>query len=218
MGKPIPNVAAPEVVAHLSEAVQRHPALRFVEHTVTEAFALLHDTMRAGGIIYTCGNGGSAADSEHFAAELLKGFEHPRPLTPQESEPLPSDLARSLQRGIRAVPLTGFIGARTAVSNDNGGELEFAQIAHTLMTPSDTLFAISTSGNSRNIVLAAHTAIARGGRVVALCGQGGGELAELADVSICVPATRTLEVQELHLPVYHTLALMLETSLVMSEA
>ncbi|MFU8828353.1 MAG: SIS domain-containing protein, partial [Phycisphaerales bacterium] len=177
---------------------------------VLSAFELLRDHLTAGGTIYLCGNGGSAADAEHWAGELVKGFESRRPLTPDEHSNLPTDLASRLQRGIRAVPLTGFMSLRTAVANDIAGEMEFAQLAWTFCTQRDVLVGISTSGNSRNVILAMQAARARGAKTLALVGSGGGTMADLADLAVRVPATRTLHVQEQHLPVYHCLSLMLE--------
>jgi D-sedoheptulose 7-phosphate isomerase len=200
--------AAP--LLHLDDLESRHPALGAIRAQILSAFELLRDQLTAGGTIYLCGNGGSAADAEHWAGELVKGFESRRPLTPDEQSGLAPDLATRLQRGIRAVPLTGFMSLRTAVANDIAGEMEFAQLAWTFCTPHDVLVGISTSGNSKNVVLAMQAAMARGAKTLALVGSGGGTMADLADHAVRVPATRTLHVQEQHLPVYHCLSLMLE--------
>lgn len=195
---------------HLDDLASRHPALGPIRNQVTAAFETLRACIAGGGTIYLCGNGGSAADAEHWAGELVKGFESRRPLTALEREGLSRDLAERLQRGIRAVPLTGFVSLRTAVANDIAGEMEFAQLAWTFCTPGDVLVGISTSGNSRNVLLAMDAAKAKGATTLALVGAGGGRMGERAAASIRVPATRTLHVQEQHLPVYHCLSLMLE--------
>jgi D-sedoheptulose 7-phosphate isomerase len=201
---------APNVARHLDDLVERHPALDAVRDEVVAAFDQLARCVESCGTIYLCGNGGSAADAEHWAGELVKGFESVRPLTPEERAGLQPELADRLQRGIRAVPLTGFVSLRTAVANDIAGEMEFAQLAWALCGPGDVLVGISTSGNSRNVVLAMQAAAAKGAQTLALVGAAGGIMGEIADRSIRVPATRTLHVQEQHLPVYHCLSLMLE--------
>ena len=198
----------------IEDAISRHPRLRGLESSSEAAFGILDRAASGGGTIFTCGNGGSAADAEHFVAELMKGFEQPRPIPNKDREALSTALADRLQVGIKAVPLTGFTALRTAIANDTDPALEFAQIVYTLAGPSDALLAISTSGNSTNIALAAEAASSRGASVVALTGASGGRLADLADIAVKAPATRTLEVQEFHLPIYHTLALMLESSAV----
>ncbi len=198
------------VSRHLDDLGTRHPALAAIRDSVERAFEALRACVGSGGTIYLCGNGGSAADAEHWAGELVKGFESKRPLTDEERAGLSPDLADRLQRGIRAVPLTGFVSLRTAVANDVAGEMEFAQLAWAFCKPGDVLIGISTSGNSRNVVLAMQAASARGAKTMALVGHGGGRMAELADCAVRVPATRTLHVQEQHLPVYHCLSLMLE--------
>lgn len=198
------------VSRHLDDLGTRHQALAAIRDSVERAFEALRACVESGGTIYLCGNGGSAADAEHWAGELVKGFESKRPLTDEERAGLSPDLADRLQRGIRAVPLTGFVSLRTAVANDVAGEMEFAQLAWAFCKPGDVLIGISTSGNSRNLVLAMQAASARGAKTMALVGHGGGRMAELADCAVRVPATRTLHVQEQHLPVYHCLSLMLE--------
>lgn len=194
----------------LAELLARRPELRPCESDIRSVFAVLSDSVRDGGTLFLCGNGGSAADAEHWAGELLKGFESRRPLGAAERAGLPGWVADGLQGSIAAVPLTGFVSARTAVANDVDARLEFAQVLHGLARAGDVLIGISTSGRAANVLAACAVARARGVRVVGLTGAGGGELAPLCDAVVRVPATRTLEVQELHLPVYHCLSLMLE--------
>jgi len=209
---------APAVRRHLDDLIDRRPLLASMADHLVCAFAVLDRCVRADRTIYLCGNGGSAADSEHIAAELVKGFESKRPLGPEqrtalEAAGLAPELIAKMQSPIAAVPLTGFTALRTAVANDTDPTLEFAQLAYALVREGDVLVAISTSGASANVIHAARAALARGGRVVAMTGERDSELSGLAEVTLRSPTTRTLEVQEYHLPMYHTLALMLETSL-----
>ena len=187
---------------------------------IDAAFALLRDAVTAGGKILTCGNGGSAADAEHIVGELMKGFHLKRPLDPAEVAALVTAcpesgarLAAGLQRTIPAVSLVSQTALITAIANDNDADLIFAQQVLGLGRPGDVLIAVSTSGNSRNVVAAAQVARAFGVKVVALTGAGGGALAPLADVAIRVPATKVPTIQELHLPVYHELCARLEEAL-----
>lgn len=171
--------------------------------------------------MYICGNGGSAADSDHIAGELLKAFLLSRPLSRQHRDALhrvtesPADcsyLADRLQEGLRAVSLTGHPACSTAVANDLAADLAFAQQLLALARSGDVLLAISTSGMARNVSFAAHVARAIGVSVIGLTGRSGGNLTALSDVAIRVPADRTHEIQELHVPVYHALCAMLESA------
>ncbi|MFD2234492.1 D-sedoheptulose-7-phosphate isomerase [Phaeospirillum tilakii] len=184
---------------------------------IDAAFVLLRDAVAAGGKILTCGNGGSAADAEHIVGELMKGFHLKRPLTAEEVAALaavsPQEgprIAAGLQRPIAAISLVSQTALITAIANDNDADLIFAQQVLGLGRPGDVLVALSTSGNSRNVIAAAQVARAFGLKVVALTGAGGGALAPLADVAIRVPATQVPAIQELHLPVYHELCARLE--------
>lgn len=202
---------------HLTELTRRFPVLAECAPVLAKAVGLVGASLDAGGTLYICGNGGSAADSEHIAGELLKGFLHRRPLPAADAAALRSlsgadgdYLAAKLQRGLRAVALTGHPALATAVANDNGGDLVFAQQLWALGRRGDVLLAITTSGNSRNVLLAAQAARALGVKVVGLTGRGGGKLAALADLMLCVPESETFKIQELHLPLYHALCAMLE--------
>ena len=201
----------------VQELIQRFPALAATAPALVSAVTLIGTALDSGGTLYLCGNGGSAADCEHIAGELLKGFLHRRPLPVSAAAGLKRDfgadgeyLAARLQCGLRAVSLTGHPGLATAVANDNGGDLVFAQQLQALGRRGDVLLAITTSGNSRNVLLAAMTAKSLGMRVIGLTGQDGGRLAALADLMLCVPERETFKIQELHLPLYHALCAMLE--------
>ncbi len=181
------------------------------------ALDVLADAVAKGGKILVCGNGGSAADAEHMVGELMKGFYLSRPLSVEQVAGLeraaPGEgeiLARGLQQGIPAVSLVSPVGLITAIANDTDPCMIFAQQVVGLGRPGDVLVALSTSGNSRNVVAAAKVARAFGLTVLALTGRGGGALAPLAHVAIQVPADSVAAIQELHLPVYHWLCAELE--------
>jgi D-sedoheptulose 7-phosphate isomerase len=194
----------------LSKLIDRNPALAVCHDDLHRAYDLLANTFRSDNKFLLCGNGGSAADSDHWSGELLKGFADPRPLPSHMRKDLTEEMACRLQWAFPVIPLTGFVAFSTAFSNDVSPEYVFAQLVLALGRADDVLGAISTSGNSRNVCLAAQLARARGLHVLALTGTHGGTLKEFADVCVCVPANHTAHVQELHLAIYHSLSLMLE--------
>ena len=206
----------------LETLLQNHPALTACRDTIESARYLLTDTYRAGGKLLLCGNGGSAADCDHIAGELLKGFLSHRPLSEEDclalAESLPDGeadpdlylLAGQLQGGLPAISLPAQTAALTAVCNDTDPALIFAQLTWALGQAGDTLVCLSTSGNSRNVVLAAKAAKTKGLRVLALTGENDSKLSELSDVTVQVPAHDTYRVQEYHLPVYHYLCAAVE--------
>lgn len=196
--------------SHLGNLVERHPALEQCQSAIQQAFDLLATMFRKEGKLLLCGNGGSAADSEHWAGEMLKGFAHPRPLSASMRQGLPPETSARLQWAFPVIPLTGFPALASAFSNDVDPEYVFAQLVLALGRSGDVLGALSTSGNSANVCRAAEVARARGLPVLALTGASGGRLKKLSDVCVCVPADRTPHIQEFHLPIYHCLSLMLE--------
>jgi D-sedoheptulose 7-phosphate isomerase len=143
----------------------------------------------------------------------MKGFESRRPFSAAEQAALPPEFAAKLQQAVPCIPLTGFPALRTAVAHDIDPVLEFSQLVIALGRPGSVFVGLSTSGNAANVCAAAQVARARGLTVLSLTGAGGGRLATLSDLALRVPATRTLEIQELHLPVYHTLCLLIEDAL-----
>jgi D-sedoheptulose 7-phosphate isomerase len=178
---------------------------------------LLEKGIREGKKILLCGNGGSAADADHITGELVKSFCRQRPVEASLAEKLRAldqekggVLARSLQSGIPAINLTGNIALSTAFGNDVDPYQVFAQQTLVYGTEGDILWGISTSGNAKNVYYAALVAKAKGMRVLGMTGKDGGALKERCDVCVRVPKTKTYEVQELHLPVYHALCLYLE--------
>jgi len=197
----------PPPLVHLLE---RTPALAPCAGAILEAFEAMRTCLAAGGKLLLCGNGGSGSDAEHWAGELLKGFLSRRPLRGEQREKLGEALAPHLQGGLAAIPLTGFLALRTAWLNDCEPDYLYAQLVSVLGQPGDLLVGISTSGNARNVCHALDAAARLGLDRVALTGQGGGQAATLARIAIRVPAQEVHHIQELHLPVYHTLCLLLE--------
>jgi phosphoheptose isomerase len=163
---------------------------------VAEAARLLAGSLRAGGKVLLCGNGGSAADAQHLAAELVGTLTLDR-----------------IRPSIPAIALTTDTSVLTAVANDFGVERMFARQVESLGAPGDALVAISTSGTSSNVLAAVEEARARGLSVVALTGAAGGKLAPMADVAIRVPSDVTAHVQTAHLAIEHALALLIERQL-----
>lgn len=202
---------------HLESLAARHPTLHPCLPQIEEAWRLLAACFLSGHKLLLCGNGGSAADADHWAGELLKGFAHPRPLPPALAHGLSAETAARLQWALPAIPLTGFPALATAYANDVDPEFVFAQLVLGLGHAGDVLVALSTSGNSANVCRAAEVAQARGLKVFALTGRDGGRLKSLADLWLGVPATSTPHVQELHLPIYHGLCLLLEEQFAAAE-
>ena len=201
----------------LAALLKRYPALQGCERELEAAFDLLVGAYQNGNKLLICGNGGSAADSEHMVAELMKGFLKRRPISPAHATQLEQTggaagkaIAQRLQGTLAAISLPSQISLITAVANDLDYDMIFAQQVYGLGRAGDVLLAISTSGKSKNILNAVLVAKAFGLKSIALTGRAGGDLAPLADVAIKVPADHVAEIQELHLPVYHWLSTELE--------
>jgi D-sedoheptulose 7-phosphate isomerase len=200
--------------SRLDNLIERYSALEACRSDIQHAVDLLAATFLKDKKLLLCGNGGSAADAEHWAGEMLKGFAHARPLSTSMRQGLASEMAARLQWAFPVIPLTGFPALATAFGNDVEPEYIFAQLVLALGRPGDVLAVLSTSGNSANICRAAEVARARNLPVLALTGATGGKVKALANVCICVPATLTPHIQEFHLPIYHCLSLMLEEAFV----
>lgn len=194
----------------LETLITRYPPLKRCEADMAAAVKILEDSFRAGNKLLLCGNGGSAADSDHIAGELLKGFGHSRPLSGNDAKVLGPDLAKNLQGALPAIPLPQLTGLVSAFSNDCDAKYVYAQLTWGLGRAGDVLLAITTSGNSANVLHAAAAAKARGMKVIGLTGDTGGKLLPKCDLCIRVPETETFKIQEFHLPVYHCLCLMVE--------
>ena len=204
------DAAAGPPSCHLDNLIRRLPLLDPCRGDLERAFKMIRDAFLARNKVLICGNGGSAADAEHWAGELLKGFCKPRHLSHEDRERLPLELGERLQGGLPIIPLSGFPALSTAFANDVEPELTFAQLTWALGREGDVLIGMSTSGNARNVCFAARAARGRGMSTIALTGESGGTLRSVCDLTIRVPSQETYLVQELHLPVYHCLSLMLE--------
>lgn len=197
--------------------IKRYPQLADCASDINDAYRLLADCYRCDGKLLIAGNGGSAADAEHIVGELMKGFKNSRVLNEDSQEKLiqiNSELGKilgeKLQGALPAIALDGHMALTTAYMNDCDPLLCFAQQVQGYGRINDVFWGISTSGNSKNVIYAAVTAKAKGMKVIGLTGGKDSKLSELADVCIQVPETETYKIQELHLPVYHCLCLMLE--------
>ena len=202
---------------HIDLLMQRYPLLEAVKQEIIDAYLVMEECYEHDGKLLIAGNGGSAADSEHIAGELMKRFKTPRPVTADMAEKLKTvdpvrgeDLAKNLERGLMAIPLVAHEALSTAYINDVDGLGVFAQQLFGFGRPGDVFLGISTSGNSKNVMSATVVARALGIKVIGLTGAKGGELASVADVAVKVPEKETYMIQELHLPVYHCWCLMLE--------
>jgi len=192
---------------------QRLPSLENCRDSIQQATDLLIQSFQQGNKLLLCGNGGSAADCEHIAGELIKRFSAPRPLPSELSGLLGAELAQNLHGGLPALSLPSMIGFHTAFTNDDDPAYAFAQQVIAFGKTGDVLLAISTSGNSQNLIHAVHTAKALGLKTIALTGENGGKLPPLCDLSILAPASDTPRVQELHLPIYHSICSVVENTL-----
>ena len=198
------------------ELCARSPQWRGAAAPFAAAVRLLAESGARGGKILLCGNGGSAADAEHIAGELMKSFLLPRPLPEtfcrraREMFPGQAEELARLQGGIAAIPLVSGVALPTAFANDVDGRLGFAQQVYALARPGDVVWGISTSGNSHNVNQALRVGRLLSCRTLGLTGRDGGEMASLLDVELRAPASSTALVQELHLPLYHALCACLE--------
>lgn len=202
---------------YLDLLVSRYPKLEFSREDIWKAYTLMEQSFAQGGKLLACGNGGSAADAEHIVGELMKAFVLERKLNNELCEKMKAVdaemgevLAENLQGALPAIALDGHVALSTAYMNDCEPLLCFAQQVNGFGVAGDVLLGITTSGNSKNVLYAAAVAKAKGMKVIGLTGEKESKLSAMADVCIRVPEQETYRVQELHLPVYHTLCLMLE--------
>lgn len=202
---------------HIDKLLKRYPVLESCREDIINAYVIMEECYEHDGKLLIAGNGGSAADSEHIAGELMKRFKTPRPVPQEFAEKLKAvdavrgeELTKNLERGLMAIPLVAHEALSTAYINDVDGLGVFAQQLYGFGRPGDVFLGISTSGNSKNVMSATVVARALGMKVIGLTGAKGGELENVADVAVRVPETETYMIQELHLPVYHCWCLMLE--------
>ena len=200
----------------IEKLTRRYPELKVCENDINNAYNLLVDCFKTGNKLLIAGNGGSCADAEHIAGELMKGFKEKRPVDQAFAKKLEQlnaqDVSERLQQGLPTIALHNHNSLNTAFINDvdNGGLYFFAQQLYVYGNKGDVLLAISTSGNAKNIYNAALVAKAKGMKIIGLTGQEGGLIQEVADVTIKAPSKETYIIQEFHLPIYHCLCLMLE--------
>ncbi len=197
--------------------IEKHPELSGLRENIGRAAAMIIKTFTAGGKLLICGNGGSSSDSDHFVGELMKSFEIKRPLDKSFKERLAEVsgsrgefLAEKLEHGLPAISLSAHTSICTAICNDIDPALVFAQQVIGYGTEKDLIIGISTSGNSRNVIDACITARAMNIKVIGISGKTGGAMKEFCDILINVPEEMTAAVQELQLPVYHTLCRIVE--------
>ena len=205
------------LMRHINLLVERYPSLESAKNDIVAAYLLLEESYKNGGKLLVAGNGGSAADAEHIVGELMKGFKLPRKPEAdfaeklvEENQELGSVLAENLQGALPAIALDGHPALSTAYMNDCEPLLCFAQQVNGYGKSGDVFLGISTSGNSKNVLYAATTAHAKGMKVIGLTGAKDSKLKDMSDVCIKAPQTETYMIQELHLPIYHCLCLMLE--------
>lgn len=209
------NFENPEAV--LNDLIRRYPELSSTYSEIYNVFEIISACFSSGNKLMICGNGGSAADSLHIVGELMKSFSRKRPISEEIREKLcslygenASELLNHLEGALPAVALVENTALSTALENDTGGSISFAQQVFGIGKAGDTLLCISTSGNAQNVIRAAMVASAMNIRTILLSGKTGGLLNKLCEISILVPETETYKIQELHLPIYHALCLMLE--------
>ena len=202
---------------YINTLIERYPKLEGVRQSIIDAYLIMEECYENRGKLLIAGNGGSAADSEHIAGELMKRFKIQRPVSDEYAQRLMEidsergrELAKNLECSLMAIPLVAHEALSTAYINDVDGYGVFAQQLFGFGRKGDVFLGISTSGNSKNIMNATVVARASGIKVIGLTGANGGELAMVADAAVKVPETETYMIQELHLPIYHCWCLMLE--------
>ena len=204
----------------LSDLIKRHPSLANLETQILLATELICNAHRSGGKVLLCGNGGSAADCEHIAAELMKSLKFKRSITEDDREILRMSgvadvekIASKLERGVAAVALPSHTAIVTAILNDTDPRHDFRAAGLCAGAEGDLLIGISTSGKSRDIIAALKVARAFGLSTIGFTGSARSEMTGLCDVVIGVPSIDTQQIQELHLPIYHAVCEMVEMEL-----
>ena len=193
------------------ELLMRYPNLEACIEDIEKAKDAMIACYEQGGKILLCGNGGSSADCEHIAGELMKGFLKKRPVLEDERlKEFDEDFLKRLQGGLPAIALPSMTGVNTAFANDVDPEMVYAQAVLALGKENDILIGLSTSGNAVNVANALTVAKALNMKVIGLSGGTGGKMKEISDICICAPEKETYKIQELHLPIYHYLCAMVE--------
>jgi D-sedoheptulose 7-phosphate isomerase len=202
---------------YIQQLIDRYPRIENIKTEILSACGIIVESFSNGGKLLIAGNGGSASDAEHIVGELMKSFVKKRKLPEQfvsNISKLHPEISRyiipRLQPGLPTIALTGHASLNTAVINDIDANMTFAQQVYGYGISGDVLLGISTSGNAKNVIYAAVTAKAKNMKVISLSGGSGGMLKNHSDIAIIVPENETYKIQELHLPIYHTLCLMIE--------
>ncbi len=202
---------------YLDNLIKKHPELDNIKYDIKESFIIIKKCFENNKTLFICGNGGSASDSEHIVGELMKGFKCKREPGQDFLNKVECffgksgvDVFNKLQKGMKAIALTSHPSLNTAFANDVDSELIFAQQLYVLSSPGDVLLGITTSGNSKNVLRALQLSKINNLTSIVLTGKDGGKCSLIADKVIKVPENETYLIQELHLPIYHTICLMLE--------
>lgn len=206
-----------KLMKHIDLLIERYPVLDGIKESIIDAYLLMEQSYLNGGKLLIAGNGGSASDAEHIVGELMKSFKLERRISDELKEKLIAvdsvrgeQLAKNLQQPLLAIPLVAHEALSTAYINDVDGYGVYAQQMLAFGKAGDVFLAISTSGNSKNVMNATVVARALGVKIIGFTGEKGGELAKIADVAVKAPSSETYMIQELHLPIYHCWCLMLE--------
>ena len=201
----------------LSEFCKRYPVLTSQAENIELAAKTIIQCYENNGKLIACGNGGSASDSAHIVGELMKGFIKKRKLSEsmrihlQSNNPnISNEMLDSLQIGLPAINLSENSAFNTAFANDVSPDMLFAQGVYGYGKINDVFLGITTSGNSKNVVTGAEIAKGMGLKTIGLTGRDGGKLSEICDICIIAPETETYKIQELHLPIYHQICIMVE--------
>lgn len=200
----------PAVLDIFESLFRDYPALEVCRESIKSAFEAGVACYENGGTVLVCGNGGSAADSEHIVGELMKVGFRERKLPVHDKSLFPKEIADRLEGALPAISLVSQAGLLTAALNDSGADMIFAQQVYGYRNTKALVLGISTSGNSQNVINAFKVAKGLEMQSLAFLGRDGGECAKIADISVIVPADITFKIQELHLPVYHAWCAMLE--------
>lgn len=206
--------------AILKSLIDRYPKLNSCLNEIDEATKIIINSFNGGNKLLACGNGGSASDCEHIVGELMKAFLLDRTLSASKKDEIkklfPENyayLSENLQNAVPAISLVSQTSLMTAFSNDMSSDLVFAQQVLSYGKKGDILLAITTSGNSKNVIYASKIAKVQGMKVIALTGDTGGEISNICDVCIKAPEATTFMIQEYHLPIYHAICAIIEQEL-----
>ena len=198
-------------LSFITDLIKRYNELSVCEGSIKNATEIIINSYKTSNKLLICGNGGSAADSEHIVGELMKGFCLPRKISKELADKInDKELTDSLQYGLPAISLVSHTALSTAFANDQMPTAVFAQQVLGYGKEGDILLCISTSGNSKNCVYAAEVAKALNMKVISLTGEKDSKLKELSDVTIQAPSKETYKIQEYHLPIYHAMCLAIE--------